>query len=320
MEDSIIYGYQTNTQLTILLFLDQSARGVPDADVQTIFQAIHRIYGLYTSNPFVAMHPCDLLPSTPLEAEALRPTLPQDAEPSKTPITSDVFHQRLSDLEAIRGVMRRSAQPIAVVSAFLPEEASNPSSQLIHCTTLSSFTTVSLAPPLVAFSIRLPSRMADALRAGASIPLLSRGIPSASRPATKKPHFMIHILSSTQESLSNYFARPGAVPFDAKAPKDDSHPFHSHPMQLSASVPGMLIPSESLGSLACSLVYQLDLTSPDLHGTTEFLNGCAHTEEVGSTLFLAQIHDVELGPQASERDPLVYWHQKYGSLQLPRRS
>jgi len=222
--------------------------------------------------------------------------------------------------EAIRGVMRRSAQPIAVVSAFLPEEASNSSSQLIHCMTLSSFTTVSLAPPLVAFSIRLPSRMADALRAGASIPLSSPGIPSASPPATKTPHFLIHILSSKQESLSNYFARPGAVAFDAMAPaQDDSHPFHSHPMQASASVPGMLIPSESLGSLACSLVYQLDLTSPDLHGTTEFLNGCVHTDEVGSTLFLAQIHDVELGPQASERAPLVYWHQKYGSLQLPRR-
>ncbi|WFD24422.1 hypothetical protein MEQU1_003122 [Malassezia equina] len=221
--------------------------------------------------------------------------------------------------EAIRGVMRRSAQPIAVVSAFLPSEDSNARSQLIHCTTLSSFTTVSLAPPLVAFSIRLPSRMADALRAGASVPSSSSGLQGASRPTSKIPHFLIHILSSTQESLSNYFARPGAIPFDATAPaQDDGHPFHSHPMQPSSSVPGMLVPSESLGSLACSLVYQLDLTSPDLHGTTEFLNGCIHTDEVGSTLFLAQIHDVELGPQASERAPLVYWHQKYGSLQSPQ--
>lgn len=217
--------------------------------------------------------------------------------------------------EAIRGVMRRSAQPIAVVSAFMPPDAPDSSSRLIHCTTLSSFTTVSLAPPLVAFSIRLPSRMADALRAGASIPS-SPDLQSASRPSSKTPHFLIHILSSMQESLSNYFARPGASPYDATAStRDDSHPFHSHPMQPSTSVPGMLIPSEALGSLACSLVYQLDLTSPDLHGTTEFLNGCVHTDEVGSTLFLAQIHDVELGPQASERAPLVYWHQKYGSLQ-----
>jgi len=92
------YGYQTNTQLTFLLFLDQSARGVPDADVQTFFQALHRIYGLYTSNPFAAMHPCDLLPSTPMETEALRPSLPPDTEPSRAPITSDVFHRRLFDL------------------------------------------------------------------------------------------------------------------------------------------------------------------------------------------------------------------------------
>ncbi|WFD28261.1 hypothetical protein MNAN1_003269 [Malassezia nana] len=220
--------------------------------------------------------------------------------------------------EAIRGVMRRSAQPIAVVSAFLPQESPSSNTRLIHCTTLSSFTTVSLAPPLVAFSIRLPSRMADALRAGASIPSASSDPCPASRPTSKVPHFLIHILSSTQESLSNFFARPGAPPFDVMATLEDKlHPFHSHPMQASTNIPDMLVPSEALGSLACSLVYQLDLTSPDLHGTTEFLNGCVHTDEVGSALFLAQIHDVELGPQASERAPLVYWHQKYGSLQTP---
>ena len=50
------YGYQTNTQLTFLLFLDHTARGVQDADVQTIFQAIHRIYGLYTSNSVSYTH------------------------------------------------------------------------------------------------------------------------------------------------------------------------------------------------------------------------------------------------------------------------
>lgn len=92
------YGYQTSTQLTFLLFLDHAARGVQEADVQTIFQAIHRIYGLYTSNPFAAIQPGELFPSAPMDAEALRPSLPPDAEPSRAPITSNLFHQRVSDL------------------------------------------------------------------------------------------------------------------------------------------------------------------------------------------------------------------------------
>ena len=62
-------------------------------------------------------------------------------------------------------------------------------------------------------------------------------------------------------------------------------------------------------------MYQLDLTSPDLHGTTEFVNGCVHTNEAGSALFLAQIHDVEIGHEHmdSKPRPLVYWQQGYCS-------
>ena len=75
--------------------------------------------------------------------------------------------------ESIRKLMRTSAQPVAVIAAFLPLEKDEHGEPLpgqdrhIHAATLSSFTTVSLAPPLVAFSLRLPSRLVDALRAGA---------------------------------------------------------------------------------------------------------------------------------------------------------
>lgn len=92
------YGYQTHTQLTFLLFLDQSARGVSDTNVQTVFRALHHIYGLYTSNPFAAIQPGDLLPSKPKDTETLPPSLPPNVEPSREPISSDLFHKRLSEL------------------------------------------------------------------------------------------------------------------------------------------------------------------------------------------------------------------------------
>ena len=221
--------------------------------------------------------------------------------------------------EAIRRVMRTSAQPVALVSAFVPSGDPNDPSLHIHATTLSSFTTVSLAPPLVAFSIREPSRMTDALRAGVASP---EPHPSESPDRlvqsafARKPHFLIHILSFTQQSMSNFFARPGAQTYPTSHQHvPDDHPFRHHPMQPSKAVEGQLVPTEAIGSLACSLVYQLDLTSPDLHGTTEFVNGCVHTNEAGSALFLAQIHDVEIGHEHmdSKPRPLVYWQQGYCS-------
>mgnify|MGYP002759623833 FL=1 len=230
--------------------------------------------------------------------------------------------------EAIRHVMRLSAQPVALVSAFVPSEDPDDPSPHIHSTTLSSFTTVSLAPPIVAFSIRLPSRMADALLSGAKTPPPSNNYDATSVVSTfaRKPHFLIHILSSKQTSMSNFFARPGAKPYSLRqSTKIETHPFNQHPMQPSQAVDGQLIPSESIGTLACSLVYQLDLTSPDLHGTTEFVNGCVHTNEVGSALFLAQIHDVEVG-HAHINDvkqkprPLVYWHHGYCTTQEDSKS
>ena len=142
--------------------------------------------------------------------------------------------------EAIRRVMRTSAQPVALVSAFVPSGDPNDPSPHIHATTLSSFTTVSLAPPLVAFSIREPSRMTDALRAGVASP---EPHPSESPDRlvqsafARQPHFLIHILSFTQQSMSNFFARPGAQTYPTShqhVPED--HPFRHHPMQPSLSL------------------------------------------------------------------------------------
>lgn len=213
--------------------------------------------------------------------------------------------------------MRGSAQSVAIVSAFLPENSGHDMPRFLHAATLSSFTTVCLAPPLVAFSIRQPSRIADSLRDGAAVlehDQNSKALSNGTRHKSKRPHFLVHLLSSHQSSISDYFAQPGAQPYElASDVIQEDHPFEKHPIQPSETVEGQVVLREALGTMACSLVYQLDLTSPDLHGTTHF-EMHEHAHEPGSILFIAQIHAVELGhgvdPERPER-PLVYWNKQY---------
>ncbi|WFD35176.1 hypothetical protein MCUN1_002026 [Malassezia cuniculi] len=195
----------------------------------------------------------------------------------------------------------------------------------MHAATLSSFATVSLAPPLVAFSLRLPSRLADALRAGV---MEHRAIsPSVSAAApVDQPHFLIHLLSDTQRDVSDYFAKPGAALLELGEPAPEGHPFSEHTTTPSRAVDGMRVLDDSLGAFACSLVSQIDLTSPDLHGTmfTSHTDG-EHAEEKGSALFIARIHNVEhadghggiVPTIAHGRKPLVYCHQNYCTVTLP---
>ncbi|WVO15322.1 hypothetical protein L204_102978 [Cryptococcus depauperatus] len=65
----------------------------------------------------------------------------------------------------LRKVMRNVAQPVAIAVATTPPSSSPTPVAKYHGATLTSFTSLTLHPrPLVAFSLRLPSRMADCLR------------------------------------------------------------------------------------------------------------------------------------------------------------
>ncbi|OXM78088.1 hypothetical protein C364_04023 [Cryptococcus neoformans Bt63] len=65
----------------------------------------------------------------------------------------------------LRQVMRNVAQPVAVAVASVPPTSPLAPLAKYHGATLTSFTSLTLHPrPLVAFSLRLPSRMADCLR------------------------------------------------------------------------------------------------------------------------------------------------------------
>ncbi|CAO1635433.1 unnamed protein product [Parajaminaea phylloscopi] len=226
--------------------------------------------------------------------------------------------------------MRSSAQPVAIVTSMLHDEGSsatsgNPTSSsgpspsksqgniaeppsspwssspelLVHGATLSSFVTLSLQPvPRVAFSLQMPSRMADSLLAGRA--LAGTRSCDASRAATDRSpraHFVINVLSSSQSAVAAAFARPGLKPYDwsrhpAAAARsaghgvsedtqrsideegDDPHPLEREELRASqhalhhwASSQGqgltLGVPelAASLGWLSCSLEAQVDLSN-----------------------------------------------------------
>ncbi|WVW79273.1 hypothetical protein I302_101240 [Kwoniella bestiolae CBS 10118] len=65
----------------------------------------------------------------------------------------------------LREVMRNVAQPVAIAVTCVPPNSPLHGKAKYHGATLTSFTSLTLYPhPLVAFSLRLPSRMADCLR------------------------------------------------------------------------------------------------------------------------------------------------------------
>ncbi|WVF65598.1 hypothetical protein IAT40_000328 [Kwoniella sp. CBS 6097] len=66
---------------------------------------------------------------------------------------------------SLREVMRNVPQPVAIAVTSVPASSPLSGKAKYHGATLTSFTSLTLYPhPLVAFSLRLPSRMADCLR------------------------------------------------------------------------------------------------------------------------------------------------------------
>jgi flavin reductase (DIM6/NTAB) family NADH-FMN oxidoreductase RutF len=223
---------------------------------------------------------------------------------------------------SIRALMRSSAQPVAVITSLLPRDPvdATSSDSYAHGATLSSFSTISLNPPLLAFSLQTPSRMADALQAGYE-------------NRDKGAHFVINILSEEQVTDADGFSKPGLVPFslgsDWTAKSDpDNHdndiehplsasPFHASTFAKDASGESLPVLSNSLGSLACSIVSVLTLKDfeTDAENTSNSQDN-NDSQSSGSELFLARIHGVENAAKQSkvERLPLVYWNQTFTTV------
>ncbi|EIN09670.1 hypothetical protein PUNSTDRAFT_143157 [Punctularia strigosozonata HHB-11173 SS5] len=227
--------------------------------------------------------------------------------------TSSHHETETSTKAALRDLLRQTAQPVAVVTALLPPPTSVTSSQpLYHGATLSSFTSVALDPhPLVAFSLRVPSRMASSL---------SHFFPSSppSSPTTSStprtdltPHLVINLLSASQSSLAHTFARadPAHAPFDAPGVHYD------------LTSDGLPVLRGALGALSCSLVG----ASWPLHDLAALSVRRTHQEGqepwagagVASELYIARVTRVEEVVRASEDElqgepmPLLYHHRGY---------
>ncbi len=152
--------------------------------------------------------------------------------------------------DQLRTVMRHCAQPVAIITTYLhaPETSeaglegrqhgppgSGPRAHtLVHGATLSSFTSVSLDPPLVAFSLRLPSRLAEALllgrdnsggraRSGAAADDGDEAGATATQGRKareqdeRKAHFVVSILAESQAQIARSYAMPGLEPYDGSS-------------------------------------------------------------------------------------------------------
>lgn len=188
--------------------------------------------------------------------------------------------------DALRKILRETAQPVAVVTSYYPFDgaASDSNTELphFHGATLSSFTSIALDPhPLVAFSLRIPSRMAASLKA-----LMEQ----------KTPSLVVNILADTQADTAIRFSRADLYP----------EPFRITPHSLSSD--GLPVITGSLGALSCSLVSCLPL-----HNLCED-EGTQTDKGVISELFISRVHRVE-SIKHTQAMPLLYYDKQYATVQ-----
>lgn len=210
-------------------------------------------------------------------------------------------HSTLEARNNTRALLRQTAQPVAVVTSFMPtsendkHDVSNGSPRF-HGATLSSFSSIAMDPyPLVSFSLRIPSRMATSLTSSYST-------------SPKVSYMVINILSAAQADVAVRFSRP------------DLHkdPFVSTPYHLTEE--GLPVIEGSLGALSCTLVTR----SWPLHDLQELEQRTGKQVElwqgdgVASELFIARVARVELlapsnKDESPRTSPLLYFRRAYAT-------
>lgn len=208
------------------------------------------------------------------------PRLPLGPHP---PLVRSNATRAVSD--EIRALMRESAQPVALVTTFLPPSGDG-STRLVHGATLSSFSSISLTPPLLSFAMQTPSRLSEALHYYAP-------------QSADKGHFVLNLLASHQSQLAQAYAQPGLEPFALPADTSaEPHPLDEHEIVPMAEAQGVPRLTEALGAFACRIVDQINLSHYSPADT-----------RTPSILYIAQIVHVVRSPAG--RTPLLYHHQKF---------
>lgn len=220
---------------------------------------------------------------------------------------------------ALRALLRETAQPVAVITSLMPHQSPQSSSSgstqperpRFHGATLSSFSSIAMDPhPLVAFSLRIPSRMATALKNAhqGTVESEQRNEPRLDLPT----HMVVNVLSAHQEDVAVQFSRA------------DLHPRPFEHVRYSLTEEGLPILTGSLGALSCRLV----AASWPLHDLQSLKHGHGQGRHrdvvwegggVASELFIAQVMRVEdvtadveekFG-DARTRTPLLYYRRSY---------
>ncbi|KDR67669.1 hypothetical protein GALMADRAFT_257923 [Galerina marginata CBS 339.88] len=225
----------------------------------------------------------------------------------------------------LRSLLRNIAQPVAVVTSFMPNSRTPTSpansidhkkANIYHGATLSSFTSIAMDPyPLVAFALRIPSRMATTLAS-----LSNSSSPSSLPSAQGAAHMVVNLLSASQASTAVTFSRPDLHP----TPFHDSSSLEKNGVPYILSQDGLPIINGVVGALSCRLVggpiplYDLEFLEQD--GKSEPAHGMPvlGKGEAGSELFIARVLRVETvtdGEEVKEGDertlPLVYHQRNY---------
>lgn len=241
--------------------------------------------------------------------------------------TSSSPHNDNTDVHSrVRALLRETAQPVAVITSYMPSSSSSNSStntppHPFHGATLSSFASISMSPhPLVAFSLRVPSRMATTLS------LLSSGDytqfrHTGSDQLPTETHLVANILSASQPHTALLFSRP------------DLHPRPFDDVQWSSTREGLPIIHGSLGVMSCRIVagpwplHDLDALGGrnDRQGESEAVAGTGGAGDVSSELFIARVVRVEdvLPSEVEAKEngedsalrtlPLLYHRRRYAT-------
>ncbi|KAJ3994276.1 flavin reductase like domain-containing protein [Lentinula boryana] len=200
----------------------------------------------------------------------------------------------------LRSLLRETAQPVAVVTSLLHPTDKSPNNY--HGATLSSFSSIAMDPyPLVAFSLRMPSRMAASLRSALPEP------PS---------DMVVNILSAAQASTAVLFSRP------------DLHPNPFQEVGYILNSEGIPVLEGSLGALSCKLTTPpILLDDPGFSGRAfeknlelekaedEVSSSTASTSE----LFIARVTNIErlaldeVDANDPRTMPLLYHRRNYST-------
>ncbi|BEJ15461.1 hypothetical protein CspHIS471_0500660 [Cutaneotrichosporon sp. HIS471] len=205
------------------------------------------------------------------------------------PVSAELQGKK-SDDEAgaqMREVLRSVAQPVVVAVARTDNETTP-----FHGATLTSFASLTLEPhPLVAFSLRLPSRMADCLRPPPSSPRTS-GEPVPAHlcaPRAAPTRLTISLLAGDNQGVADELATPGI---------DHSAIFRSD--EWDTRDPPAL--KSAVGCLECQVVHNLPLR--DVGGETS-------SSKEGSELFICRVLKAE---RCEGADSLVHFQRDYFSV------